>query len=597
MFTTRPEIAGTFGVVASTHWLASAAGMAILEQGGNAFDAAVAMGFALQVVEPHLNGPGGDVPILLHDATRGEQRTICGQGVAPAAATIARYRDLGLELVPGSGLLAAVVPGAWDAWLLLLRDYGTLTLARVMEHALGYAEGGYPLVPRICQTIESVRELFEDEWVSSAELYLPGGGVPAPGSLFRNRDLAATWRRLLDAAEAAGPGREAQIEAARRAWREGFVAQAIDDFCRTSEVMDTSGRRHRGLLTGADLAAWQATIEAPVTLDTHGWTVCKCGPWSQGPVFLQQLALLEGFDLAAMDPLGTEFVHTVAECAKLAFADREAFYGDPDFVAVPLATLLSPAYNEARRKLVGRRASAELRPGTVPGVAGSVAAALRPRETQAGAARLGAGEPTRDPGAALGARRGDTCHLDVADRHGNLVSATPSGGWLQSSPIIPGLGFCLGNRGQMFWLDADSASALGPRRRPRTTLTPSLALHRDGRVLAFGTPGGDQQDQWSLTFFLRHLHHGMNLQEAIDAPTFHSDHWPSSFWPRLAKPASLTVEGRMPRATVAGLKRRGHQVEVDGDWSLGRLSAALRDGPLLKAAANPRGMQGYAIGR
>jgi gamma-glutamyltranspeptidase/glutathione hydrolase len=597
MFTTRPEIAGTFGVVASTHWLASAAGMAILEQGGNAFDAAVAMGFALQVVEPHLNGPGGEVPILLHDARRGEQRAICGQGVAPAAATIERYRDLGLELVPGSGLLAAVVPGAWDAWLLLLRDYGTMPLARVMEHALGFAEGGYPLVPRICQTIESVRELFEDEWVSSAELYLPQGEVPAPGSLFRNRDLAATWRRLLAEAAAAGGDREAQIEAARRAWREGFVAQAIDDFCRTGEAMDTSGRRHRGLLSGADLAAWQATIEAPVTLDYHGWTVCKCGPWSQGPVFLQQLALLRGFELAGMDPLGTELVHTVAECAKLALADREAFYGDPDFVAVPLATLLSEDYSAARRRLVGRRASAELRPGSVPGVAGSVAAALRPRETQAGAARLGAGEPTRDPGAALGARRGDTCHLDVADRHGNLVSATPSGGWLQSSPIIPRLGFCLGNRGQMFWLDAGSASALAPRRRPRTTLTPSLALHRDGRVLAFGTPGGDQQDQWSLTFFLRHVHHGMNLQEAIDAPAFHTEHAPSSFWPRQARPANLTVEGRLPRATIAGLGRRGHAVEVSGDWSLGRISAALREGDLLKAAANPRGMQGYAIGR
>jgi gamma-glutamyltranspeptidase/glutathione hydrolase len=598
MFTTRPELAGTFGMVASTHWLASAAGMAILEAGGNAFDAAVAMGFALQVVEPHLNGPGGEVPILLHDARTATQRALCGQGVAPAAATIARYRELGLELVPGSGLLAAVVPGAWDAWLLLLRDHGTMPLARVMEHALGYAEGGYPLVPRICQTIEGVRELFEDEWVTSAELYLPDGAVPAPGSLFRNRPLAATWRRLLAEAAAAGSGREAQIEAARRAWREGFVAQAIDDFCRTSEVMDTSGRRHRGLLTGADIAAWQASFEAPLTFGYHGWTVCKCGPWSQGPVFLQQLALLQGFDLAAMDPLGTDFVHTVTECAKLAFADREAFYGDPDFVTVPVGTLLSEDYNAARRKLLGSIASAELRPGSVPGVAGSVAAALRPRATAAGAgAAAGAGEPTRDPGTALGARRGDTCHIDVADRHGNLVSATPSGGWLQSSPVIPALGFCLGNRGQMFWLEEGSASSLGPRRRPRTTLTPSLALHRDGRVLAFGTPGGDQQDQWTLAFFLRHVHHGMNLQEAIDAPAFHSEHAPSSFWPRLAKPASLVVEGRLPGATIAGLTRRGHDVTIDGDWSLGRISAALRDGPLLKAAANPRGMQGYAIGR
>ena len=589
MFTTRPEITGTFGVVASTHWLASAAGMAILEQGGNAFDAAVAMGFALQVVEPHYNGPGGEVPILLHDRRRDGVEVVCGQGVAPAAATIGRFRELGLDLVPGSGLLAAVVPGAVDAWLLLLRDYGTLSLPKVMEHALSYAERGYPVVPGIATAIETVRTLFEDEWVSSAELYLPQGEVPAPGSLFRNLDLARTWRRLLAEAAAAGDDRERQIEAARRAWREGFIAEAIDRFCRTTEVMDTSSRRHRGLLTGDDMARWRATIEAPATFDYHGYTLCKCGSWSQGPVFLQQLALLAGSDVGGLDPLGADFVHLVCESAKLAFADREAFYGDPDFVEVPLDDLLGDDYSRARRKLVGKRASRELRPGTVAGRGGSVG---RVREHDATAARhhgLGSGEPVRG--------RGDTCHLDVIDRHGNMVSATPSGGWLQSSPVIPGLGFCLGNRAQMFWLDEASPSALAPGKRPRTTLTPSLALRDDEPYLAFGTPGGDQQDQWSLVFFLRHVHHGMNLQEAIDAPTFHTDHMPSSFWPREVKPAHLAIEGRFPRATIAALKRRGHDVTVAGDWSLGRLSAASRDGDILKAAANPRFMQGYAIGR
>jgi gamma-glutamyltranspeptidase / glutathione hydrolase len=593
MFTTRPEIIGTFGVVASTHWLASAAGMAMLERGGNAFDAAVAAGFALQVVEPHLNGPGGDVPMLVHDRRRGRVEVVCGQGVAPAGATIAHFRRLGLDLVPGSGLLAAVVPGAFDAWLLLLRDYGTLGLAEVMEHALGFAERGYPVVPRITETIESVRGLFEDEWVTSAELYLPHGDPPVPGSLFRNAELAATWRRLLAEAAAAGGDRERQIEAARHSWREGFVAETIDRFCRTTEVMDTSSRRHRGLLRGDDMARWQATIESPATYDYRGYTMCKCGPWSQGPAFLQQLALLAGGDVAGLDPLGAEFVHRVVESAKLAFADREAFYGDPNTVEVPLGTLLGDPYNQARRKLVGRRASDELRPGTVDGHRSAIAGAIRAQDATRTPDGLGSGEPT------LGRHgtRGDTCHLDVIDRHGNMVAATPSGGWLQSSPIIPGLGFCLGNRGQMFWLDEASPSALAPGRRPRTTLSPSLALREGEPYMAFGTPGGDQQDQWSLVFFLRHVDHGMNLQEAIDAPTFHTGHMPSSFWPREFQPASLFIEGRFPRATIAQLRRRGHQVTVEADWSLGRLSAASRDGEILKAAANPRGMQGYAVGR
>jgi gamma-glutamyltranspeptidase/glutathione hydrolase len=596
-FTTRPEIAGNFGVVASTHWLATAAGMAVLEKGGNAFDAAVAAGFALQVVEPHMNGPAGDAPILLWDVRRETVDVICGQGVAPELATIERYQDLGLDLIPAAGLLAAVVPGAFDAWLLLLRDYGTMRLSDVMEHALGYAERGYPLAPQVSATIASVQQLFEDEWVTSAEIYLPDGGVPAPGSLFRNLDLARTWRRVILDAESSTANREGQVDAARRIWAQGFIAEAIDSYCRTTESMDSSGRRHAGLLRGQDLARWKATVEKPLTFDYHGHTVCKCGPWSQGPVFLQQLALLAGFDIGAMDPLGEEFVHTVTECAKLAFADREAFYGDPNYVNVPLHMLLGAPYNDLRRKLVGKAASAELRPGELPGFGGSIRLALAQRVGVEGEYdAMGGGEPTRADFAEA-APRGDTCHLDVIDRHGNMVSATPSGGWLQSSPAIPGLGFCLGSRAQMFWLDPESPSALGPGRRPRTTLTPSFALREGRPYMAFGTPGGDQQDQWSLTFFLRHVHHGMNLQQAIDAPMFHTDHMPSSFWPRNRAPASLAVEDRFDKKAIGALRRRGHDVTVADGWSLGRLSAATREGGLLKAAANPRGMQGYAMGR
>ena len=327
-FTTRPELAGTFGMVASTHWLASAAGMAVLEKGGNAFDAAAAAGFVLQVVEPHLSGPGGEVPVIGYDARRGETFVVCGQGTAPAKATPQAYRDLGLDLVPGSGLLAACVPGAFGAWLLLLREYGRLPLRDVLEYAIGYARDGYPLVPAISWGIASVAGLFREHWTSSAEVYLPGGGIPAPGSKFANPALAATYRRILTEAEAAGGDREAQLEAARQAWYEGFVADAITRFAQT-EVMDVTGERHRGLLTGQDMSGWHARLEEPATYDYQGLTVCKTRPWGQGPVFLQQLALLSGFDLDELEPGGAEYIHTVTECAKLAFADREAWYGDP----------------------------------------------------------------------------------------------------------------------------------------------------------------------------------------------------------------------------------------------------------------------------
>jgi gamma-glutamyltranspeptidase len=323
MFTTRPEIAGTFGVVASTHWLASQVGMAVLERGGNAFDAAAAAGFTLQVAEPHLNGPGGDAPIILHSARTGTQHVVCGQGPAPAAATLDAFAAMGVDLIPATGLLPAVVPGAFDAWCLMLRDWGTWEFAEVLHYALGYARNGVPVVPGISATIESVRPLFEAEWRSSAAVFLPDGRTPAPGSLFARPALAQTWMRLVR--EAAGRSREARIDAARAAWYRGFVAEAVDRFSRESVALDVTGERHSGLLRADDLAGWSATVEEPARYDYRGHTVLKCGPWSQGPVFLQQLALLDGFDLDAMDPVGADFVHTVVECAKLAYADREAF--------------------------------------------------------------------------------------------------------------------------------------------------------------------------------------------------------------------------------------------------------------------------------
>ncbi len=591
-FTTRPEITGTFGVAASTHWIATGVAMSVLEQGGNAFDAAVAAGFTLQVVEPHMNGPGGEAPVLFAKGGEKKVHVLCGQGVTPAAATLERYKDYGLEHVPGTGLLATVVPGAFDAWMLLLRDHGTWPLADILAPAIHYAEHGHPLSPITTDVIGRIKPLFENEWPSSAHIFLPNGALPLANTIFRNTALADTYKRIVE--NASGGDRDTVIESARKLWREGFIAEAIDGFCKSTEAMDTSGERHGGLLTGDDMAKWSATYEDPVIFDYHDTTVCKTGPWGQGPVFLQQLALLDGFDVGAMDPNGADFVHTVVECSKLAFADREAFYADPNHVDVPIETLLSTDYTDQRRTLIGEAASADLRPGAIEGYGGVIVTGDSSPSGSQDLGEFGAGEPTV---AKTGATRGDTCHLDVIDKHGNMVSATPSGGWLQGSPAIPGLGFCLNTRAQMFWLDERSPNVIAPGKRPRTTLTPSLAL-RDGKpYMAFGTPGGDQQDQWSLVFFLRHVHHGMNLQEAIDAPAFHSEHWPSSFYPRQAFAKRVVVERRFSEDTIKDLHRRGHDIALAPAWSEGRLSACALDGEMLRGAANARGMQGYAMGR
>ena len=605
-FTTRPEIDGTFGVVASTHWIGTAVGMGVLERGGNAFDAGIATAFTLQVVEPHLCGPGGDVPAILYDVKKGQPEVICGQGPAPAGATIAHYRGhLGLDIIPGTGLLPACVPGTFETYMMILRDHGTMRLRDVLEPALGYARNGHPLVERACATIATVEQMFREHWPTSAATYLPGGKVPVPGIMFTNTRHAETYERILKEAEAGGGGREAEIERARRAWSQGFVAEAIDGFCRKNAVMDVSGRAHHGVLTAQDMATWLPTREQPLHLDYGSYRVLKPQSWTQGPVLLQMLALLKGFPLDQMSPTDPEFVHLWTECAKLAYADREAFYGDPKFVEVPMQTLLSEAYNAERRKLVGAEASMEQRPGHVEGFGGKVIVK--------GARELGAGagEPTfarahtghgADDVTRSGEVRGDTVHIDIIDRQGNMFTATPSGGWLQSSPVIPELGFPLGTRAQMFWLDEGQPASLAPGKRPRSTLSVGMALREGKPYMTWGTPGGDQQDQWSCQLFLRHARLAdakprMNLQEAIDAPAWHIEHFPLSFWPRTARPGVLVVEGRLPKATIKELERRGHKVEVGPDWSEGRLTAASQEGVRRKAAANARGMQGYAAGR
>jgi gamma-glutamyltranspeptidase/glutathione hydrolase len=587
VFKTRPDLLGRFGMVGSTHWLASGTAQAVLERGGNAFDAVVAGGFVLHVVEPHLNGPGGDLVGIFAPA-EGEPTVLMGQGPAPAGASVEHMRAEGLELVPGSGALAAAVPGAVDAWLMLLRDHGTWELGEVLAYAIDYARNGHPILGRAVSTIAPVADLFRDHWPTSAARWLVDGEPPEPDTMVRNEAYAAVLDRLVAAGDGAAT-REERIDAARAAWGSGFVAEAIERFVRTPH-RHSSGTDHSGVITAADMAGFSAAYEKPITTEFRGHTIAKAGPWTQGPVLLQTLNLLEPLDDTLLDPSNPAGAHTILEATKLAFADRDAHYGDGADPEV-IATLLSKEYAATRRSLIADVASVEVRPGLG-------ATAFPPlRETyDPAAAASGGGEPTvaRD-----GETRGDTCHIDVADRWGNMIAVTPSGGWLQSSPTIPELGFCLGTRLQMTWLEPGLPSTLTPGRRPRTTLTPTLVLREGRAVTALGSPGGDQQDQWQLLYLLRTIVGGYSPQEAIDAPALHSTSFPGSFWPRTWVPAGAVLEDRLGDEVVDSLRRRGHAVELSGDWSLGRLSAVTRDpdSGTLSAAANARGAQGYAVGR
>ena len=592
-FLTRPDLRGTFGMCATTHWLASSSAQSVLERGGNAFDAAVAGAFVLHLVEPHLNGPGGDLTAIIATAADPVPQVLVGQGPAPEGATIEHFRSEGLDLVPGAGGLAAAVPGAVDAWLLLLRDHGTSELADVWDYAISYAEHGYPLVPRVAATVESVRELFTEHWTTSADWWLTDGQSPAPGALRTNRPYAQVLRGMLAAGSQAAT-REQRIEAARAEWAEGIVAEQAVSFLSTPP-RHSSGTDHAAVLSGQDFAGHRASWEPATTIDFRGHTIAKTGAWGQGPALLQALRILDGFDDHQLDPQTALGAHHILEALKLALADRDAYYGDPDAAVgeppVPLDVLLSVDYAAQRRRLITDQASTEMRPGEVSGYH-----PYRVPLTEAGIQAAGTGEPTLSRS---GETKGDTCHLDVVDRWGNFISATPSGGWLQSSPHIPQLGFCLGSRLQMCWLDPASPSRLRPGRRPRTTLTPTLVLRAGVPVTALGSPGGDQQDQWQLVYLLRTLVGGYSPQQAIDAPTLHSTAVAGSFWPRTWTPAGAVVEDRLGADVIDDLARRGHQVTRAGDWSLGRLSSVSRNAETgeLSAAANPRGNQGYAVGR
>jgi gamma-glutamyltranspeptidase/glutathione hydrolase len=460
----------------------------------------------------------------------------------------------------------------------LLERFGTRRLEDVLAPARDLAARGFPMYPFLRGVLAFVEPRFRAQWPSSAALYSP---VPANGERLRNPELAAFFEGLIRAERAAGGTREAGIRAARDSFYRGAAAERIEAFLR-EPVADASGAAHAGLLTADDLARFHGTLEPALGADYRGATVWKCPPWSQGPVFLQQLRLLEGFDLAAQGRGSADFLHTWIEVAKLAFADREACYADPRHAAVPLDVLLSADYAARRRRLVDpRRASLELRPGL-----GALPAGWPLRVAEPAAA------PPLEPQALAAARgRGDTTQCVAADAAGNLVSATPSGGWIPTSPVIPGLGFPIGTRAQMFCLDASHPNCVAPHKRPRTTLSPSLARLSDGRLLAFGTPGGDQQDQWALQFFLELAAFGVSdLQQAIDAPTVHSLHMPSSFFPHHCEPGVVAFEEGIAPALREALAQRGHRLRASGPWSHGRVLAAAHDpaSGKIEAAASPR---------
>ncbi|GAA3628142.1 gamma-glutamyltransferase [Microbacterium awajiense] len=582
-FTTRPTLIGTMGMVASTHWIATSAAQGVLERDGNAFDAAVAGGFVLHVVEPHLNGPGGDlVGVFATGDDPGRPVVLMGQGPAPAGATIDRFRAEGLDLVPGAGGLAAAIPAAVDAWLLLLRDHGTMELADVLAPAIRCARDGVPVLPTTAAVIARVADLFLDHWPTSAALWLADGAAPRPGALHRNPAYADALERL---AAVDAPDRRGRIDAARREW--GRMLGAAASFLATPH-RHSSGADHAAVITADDLATQPARFEDAVTAPFRDRVIAKAGPWSQGPALLEALRILDGLPDDVLDPSTEVGAHTVVETLKLVLADRDAHFGD----GADVAPLLGDAFAVARAAEIRSSASHDWRPGRPAGGEPFAAPLLRARD----GAVAGTGEPTVAPS---GETRGDTCHIDVVDRWGNIIAVTPSGGWLQSSPTVPDLGFCLGTRLQMTWLDESAPSALRPGARPRTTLSPTLVL-RDGRAeIAMGTPGGDQQDQWQVPMLLRMIVGGYTAQEAIDAPTLHTTALIDSFWPRTWDPAGVVVEDRLGDAVIAGLVRRGHDVIRAGEWRLGRLSAVGidRDEGTMWAAANPRGMQGYAGGR
>ncbi|HZU91108.1 MAG TPA: gamma-glutamyltransferase family protein [Stellaceae bacterium] len=562
----RPTIAATRHAVAAGHYLAATAGFTVLEAGGNAIDAGVAAGIALGIVQSDLVNVAGVAPILIYLGETREVVTIAGLGPWPRALDPDFFMRAHGGKIP-RGVLRTVVPAAPDAWITALERWGTMSFGEVAAAAIRLARDGFPMYPLMAASLERHAPQLR-EWPSSAAVYLPGGRVPAAGEVFRQTDLAASLQYMADEEKAAaGRGRAAGLEAARAAFYRGDIARKIVAFM----------REEGGLLSAEDLAEYRSPVERPQRRRFGDLEVFTCGAWCQGPVLLQTLALIDGIDLKGLGHNSADYIHTVTEALKLAFADREAYYGDPAMIEVPLATLISPAYAAERQKLIRpERAWPEMPPaGELGRTAGRFAAS--------------AGNPFPEP---------DTSYVCAADRWGNLFSATPSDG-CYGSPVVPGTGLIPSNRGSQSRPDPRHPSGVAPGKRPRLTPNPALAIRGGDRFLPFGTPGGDVQTQAMLQVLLNHFAFGADIQSAIESPRFASYSYPSSFAPYDYYPGRLNVEGRIPETVTAELARRGHKVErwPDWIWTAGAV-CAIRSDPgrgVLEAGADPR-RAAYALG-
>jgi gamma-glutamyltranspeptidase/glutathione hydrolase len=564
----RPELRARSHAISSGHYLATQAGMRILDDGGNAVDAGVAAGICLGILLSDFVSFAGVAPILVYDAAAGQVHSVAGVGHWPAAATLERFKARWGDDMP-EGIARTVVPAAPDAWITALRRWGTRCFAEVAAAAVELASDGFPMYELMSMRIAGEATLLA-RWPSSAALFLPGGRPPRPGERFRQVEAARTLERMAAAeARASHAGRDAGLRAARDEFYRGETAERIARF-----MVDEGG-----FLTYDDLAGYAVQTAAPVTARYRDWTVYACGPWSQGPALPETLNILAGFDLRALGHNSPRYLHLLVEAVKLAFADREAYVGDPAFVDVPIDVLLSSDYAAAqRRRIDPRRATPGL---PVPGDVGQEPARSRPTV------------PVSVGGSDGGA---DTSYVCAVDRWGNVFSATPSDGF--GSPVIPGVGMVVSPRGSQSWLDPSHPSALTPGKRPRLTPNPAIAI-TDGAVMPFGTPGGDVQVQAMTQVFLNMVEFGMTPQQAVEAPRVASYSAPNSFWPHGALPGVVRGESRLGARTLRALAARGHRMETWPEWSwlAGAVCAihADRAGGLLTAAADPR-REAYALG-
>jgi gamma-glutamyltranspeptidase/glutathione hydrolase len=558
-------ITGARHMISAGHYLAAEAGAAVLEAGGNVVDAGVAAGIALGVVHSDQVQCSGVAPMVIHLADRDETVTIAGLGGWPRAARLDTFVEQHGGAIP-VGLLRTVVPAAPDAWILALERYGTLGFGDVAAAAIRYAREGFTMHPVMAHYIDRNADGYR-RWPASAAIWLPGGRPPREGELFVQADLARSLQFMADEERAASRhGRAAGLRAARDAFYRGDLAAAMVRY----------HRDNGGWLTADDLASYRSEIAPPVRTSFGGMEVLTCGPWCQGPVLLQMLSVLDGADLKALGHNTPAYVHLVTEAMKLCFADRERYYGDPRFVAVPMDALLAPAYAGERRRLIGERAWPEMPP------AGHVAGFGAPAAVSRAAAPVAGGVADLD---------GDTSYVCVVDRRGNAFSATPSDvSW--ESPVIPGLGFCPSSRGSQSWAVPGHPSCVAPGKRPR--LTPNPALARRGRdwVMPFGAPGGDLQPQGMLQVLLNHTVFGMSIQEAVEAPRFVTHSFPGSFEPHPYHPGRLDLERSIGEATGEALAARGHRVQWLPELSIGTagvcaISADLEKG-ILHGGADPR---------